>query len=153
MFKRFLYLSLMYRDQVGPTGDSFLTVVVVWIKQRVVTVKGINIKKTVQVKIIPNTFVEVLTVDMWVEILIIVPNMAVDLVMDALTEMIRGIRTSIGVDVLMDVNVNAFVGVMVVFEFVTSDTLEGFCCWAACDCRPMAAALDCASTLQAWIPS
>ena len=49
----------------------------------------------------------------------IVSGMAVDLLMDALTE-IFGVLTNIdiGVNVLVDVNVNVFAGVMTGFEFV-----------------------------------
>ena len=52
---------------------------------------------------------------MRVEVLIVVPNTAVDLLMDALTEIIRGVLTNIDVDVLVDVNV--FVDLMPAFEF------------------------------------
>ena len=44
--------------------------------------------------------------------------MAVDLLTDALTDIRLGLLTNnIGVDVLVDVNVNAFAGVMTAFEF------------------------------------
>ena len=54
---------------------------------------------------------------MRVDVLIAVPNMAVDLVMDALTEMIRGVLTKIGVAGLVAWNINAFAGVMAAFDF------------------------------------
>ena len=59
---------------------------------------------------------------------IIVSNMAVDLLMDALSSIIRGVLTKIAVDVLVDVNVKVFAGVMTAFEFVMSGTLEDFRC-------------------------
>ena len=60
--------------------------------------------------------------------LIIVSNMAVDLLIDALTDIIRGVLTNIGVGVLEDVNINMFAGVMATFEFVVSCPLEEFRC-------------------------
>ena len=72
--------------------------------------------------------------------------MAVDLLMDALTDIRIGFLTNnIGVDVLVDANANVSAGVM-------PGSVEYSCFWAAFDCRSMAA-LDCASVLQAWIPS
>ena len=76
---------------------------------------------------------------------IIVSNMAVDLLMDALRSMILGVRINIAVDVL-------FSGVITALEFAMPGPLAEFRCWAASDCRPMAA-LDCASVLQARMPS
>ena len=58
-------------------------------------------------------FVEVLTVGMRVDVLIIVSDVAVDLSMDA-SGVIRGGLTNIDIDVLADVNINAFVVVMAV---------------------------------------
>ena len=53
--------------------------------------------------------------------LIIVSDAAVDLLMDVLAGIILGVRTEIGVGVLvMDVNVNVFSGVMTAFEFTMS---------------------------------
>ena len=57
---------------------------------------------------------------MRVDVLIIVSAVAVDLLMDALTD--------IGVDVLVGVNVNVFAGAMAAFEFVMPLPLEEFCC-------------------------
>ena len=68
--------------------------------------------------------------------------MAVDILMEALA--------GIDVDVLLDVNENAFAGVTTA-KFNMPAPLEGLNCRAAFDCRPIAA-LDCASVLQAWIP-
>ena len=71
-----------------------------------------------------DTFVEVLTIGMRVDVLIIVSDATSDLCMDALTEIIRTVLTNIGVGVLVDVNLNAFAGVTTAFEFVASDPLE-----------------------------
>ena len=68
--------------------------------------------------------------------------MPVDILMEA--------SAGIDVDVLVDVNGNAFAGVIAV-TFNMPAPLEGLNCRAAFDCRPIAA-LDCASVLQAWIP-
>ena len=46
--------------------------------------------------------------------------MAVDLLMDALADTIRGIPTNIGVGVLEGVEINMFVGVMTAFELATT---------------------------------
>ena len=73
-----------------------------------------------------------------------VSDMAVDSLMDALTDIICGVLINIAVDVL-------FSGVIIAFEFARSGTVEDFRCWAAFDCRPMAG-LDCDDVLQAWIP-
>ena len=94
-----------------------------------------------------DTFAEVLTRDMRVDALSIDSDLAVELLMDAMT----GVLTNIGfVDVLFGVNVRVFAGVMAAFEFAMPDPSEEFrCCWAAFDCRPMFA-LDCANAfLQA----
>ena len=60
--------------------------------------------------------------------LIIVSDVAVDLLMDALTDVTRGVRTNTGVDVLVGVDVNVFAGVMTAFEFAMPGPLEGFRC-------------------------
>ena len=80
--------------------------------------------------------------------LIVASNVAVDLLMDASTDIRLGLlANNIGVDVLADVNVNVSAGVMTAFEFAMSGRpLKEF------DCRPMTA-LDCASVLQTCIPS
>ena len=54
-------------------------------------------------------------------------GVAADILMDALTDMILGVLPAIGVDVLMDVNVNAFAGA-ITMEFVMSAPLEVFNC-------------------------
>ena len=53
--------------------------------------------------------------------LITVSDVAVGLLMDALTDMIRGVPTNIGVGVLMGVNLNLFAVVIAVFKVVISD--------------------------------
>ena len=75
-----------------------------------------------------DTFVEVLTVDMRVEVLIIVSDVAVNLLMDAFTAMIRGVLNNIDVGMLVDVNVDVFADVMTAFEFIMSGPLEEFRC-------------------------
>ena len=77
-----------------------------------------------------DTFVEVLTVGMRVDVLIVTSNVAVDLLMDALTVIRLGLlANNIGVDVLVDVNVNVYAGVMTAFEFpMPGRPLEEFRC-------------------------
>ena len=60
--------------------------------------------------------------------LIIVSDMAVDLLMNVLAGKIIGVLTNIGVEVLVDANVNVFAGVMAVFAFATPDPFEEFRC-------------------------
>ena len=110
---------------------------------------------TVQVKIITiktgaiiDTFVEVLTFDTRVDVMIVVSNVTVDLLMNVLTVIISDIVTNIAVGVLVGVNVNVFVSVITAFAFARSDPFEEFRCSAAFDCRPMAA-LSSSSVLQA----
>ena len=56
-----------------------------------------------------------------------VSNVAVDLLIDSLIGIIRGVVTNnIDVDVLVDVNVNVLAGVMTAFEFAMPDPLEEF---------------------------
>ena len=69
-------------------------------------------------------FVKVLTLDMRIDVLSIVSGMAVDLLMDALTDIKRVVLSNINVDVLVDVNENLFAGVMTAFDFATSGPLE-----------------------------
>ena len=59
-----------------------------------------------------------------IDVLITVSDVAVDLLMDALTRMMLGALTNIGVDV----NVNVFAVVMTSFEFVLPAPSEEFCC-------------------------
>ena len=58
----------------------------------------------------------------------IVSDVAVGLLMGALTDMIRGVPTNIDVGVLMGVNINVFAVVIAVFKVVMSDPLEEFRC-------------------------
>ena len=60
--------------------------------------------------------------------LIIVSGVAVDLLMDALTDIIRGVPTNINVDASVNVNVNVFSGKMTAFEFAMPGVSEGFRC-------------------------
>ena len=71
---------------------------------------------------------------------------------DALTDVIIGVMHAIRAGILDDVNVDSFAAVMAVLEFSISTPLGDFCCWAAFDCRLMAA-LDCDRVLQACMPS
>ena len=65
---------------------------------------------------------------MRVEVLIIVSNVAVDLLMDAFTAIIRGVLNNIDVGILVDVNVDVFGDVMTAFEFIMTGPLEDFRC-------------------------
>ena len=62
--------------------------------------------------------------------LIVASNVAVDLLMDALTDIRLGLlANNIGVDVLVDVNANVSAGVMTAFEFaMPGRPLEEFRC-------------------------
>ena len=60
--------------------------------------------------------------------LIIVSGVAVDLLMDALTDIIRGLLTKIDVDALVNVNLNVFSGGVTTFKFAIPGVLERFCC-------------------------
>ena len=71
-----------------------------------------------------DTFVEVLTVDTRVDVIIVVSNVAVDLLMDVLTDAILGVLANIEIDVLVDGNANVFVDVMTIFEFAMPGPLE-----------------------------
>ena len=75
-----------------------------------------------------GTPVELSTIDMRVEVLIIVSDVAVDLLMDRLTDITRIRRTEVSVDVSAGVNMNAFEGVMTTFEFTVPDSSKEFCC-------------------------
>ena len=78
--------------------------------------------------VVIDTFVEVLTVGMRVDALVIVSNVTVDLLMDALTGIIRrGVRTD-DVGVLVDLNVNVLPHAMTAFEFAVPEPFEGFRC-------------------------
>ena len=71
-----------------------------------------------------DTFGEVLTIDMRVDVLTIMSDATVNLLMDALADIILRILTNSDVGVLVDVNINVFAGVMTAFEFVMPAPLE-----------------------------
>ena len=75
-----------------------------------------------------DTFVEATTADVRVGVMVIVSEVAVDLLVDGLT----GITFGVGVDVLV-----VFSGEMTAFEFAMSCPLNEFRCSVAFDCRPM----------------
>ena len=60
--------------------------------------------------------------------MIVLSNMAVDFLVDALTALLCGVLTNIDVGVFVDVNVNVLAGVMTTFEFAMPGPLEGFRC-------------------------
>ena len=60
--------------------------------------------------------------------LITVSGVAVDLLMDALTDIERGLLTKINVDALVNVNLKVFSGGVTTFEFAMPGALERFCC-------------------------
>ena len=73
--------------------------------------------------------VELLTLAMRVDMLIIISNVAVDLFMDVVTDIMRGVLTNIGVvGMLVDVNVNVFAGVITDLAFAMPGPLEDFIC-------------------------
>ena len=62
-----------------------------------------------------------------VEVPIVVSDMAVGLLMGALTGRKLGVRNSIGVDVLVDVNVYMLSGITTAFETANPGPLEECC--------------------------
>ena len=61
--------------------------------------------------------------------MVIVSTVAVDLCMDAVTDIIRGFLINIGVvGMLVDVNVNVFAGVKTDLAFAMPGPLEEFIC-------------------------
>ena len=75
-----------------------------------------------------DTLVEVSTVGMCLDVVIIASNVAVDLLADTLPIIIRGDLTNIAVDMLVEVNEKVFAGVMIAFEFIMPERLEEFGC-------------------------
>ena len=67
-----------------------------------------------------DTFVEATTADVRVGVMVIVSDVAIDLLVDGLT----GITFGVGVDVLVGLNIKVFSGEMTAFEFAMSDPLE-----------------------------
>ena len=99
-----------------------VTVVLVAAVVVVVTVAG---RALVCAGAVIDTFVEVvLTIGMRVGVLIIVSNVAADLLMGALDDITRDVLTNIDVDALVNVNGNLFAGVMTAFEFAVPGPLE-----------------------------
>ena len=78
--------------------------------------------------------------------------MAIDLLMDSLTGVIRGVPTNIDIDALVDLSANLFADVLTVLKFDMPGSLDEFRCCAAFDCRPMAV-LNRTSDLQDRMPS
>ena len=60
--------------------------------------------------------------------MVIVSNVAVDLLMDSLPPTIRDVLTNIDVGVLVNVNIDVFVGLTDAFEFAILGSLEYFRC-------------------------
>ena len=60
--------------------------------------------------------------------LVIVSDMAIDLLMYALTDTIRGVLTNVDIEVLVDVNVNVLADLITAFNFAMPGPLEVFCC-------------------------
>ena len=59
----------------------------------------------------------------------VMSDVAVDLLTDVLTDIIRlALANNIVVEILVDVNINVFGGVMTAFEFIMPGPLEAFCC-------------------------
>ena len=54
--------------------------------------------------------------------------MAIDLLMYALTDTIRGVLTNVDIEVLVDVNVNVLADLITAFNFAMPGPLEVFCC-------------------------
>ena len=75
-----------------------------------------------------DTLVEVLAVDMRVEVLIIVSDVAVDLLMDALAGIARAMLTDVGIGVLVGMNASVFADVTVAFEFEIPGPSKECCC-------------------------
>ena len=71
-----------------------------------------------------DTFVEATTADVRVGVMVIMSDVAIDLLVDGLT----GIMFGVGVDVLVGLNIKVFSGVMTAFVFDRPDPLEEFRC-------------------------
>ena len=92
----------------------------------VVVMKVIILLVVIAVRVVLfDTFVEVLAVGMSVGVLIIVSDVAVDLLMDALTLIISGVLPSNDVDV---VDGNVVAGVIIALGFAMPCPLEEFRC-------------------------
>ena len=60
--------------------------------------------------------------------MIVLSNMAVDFLVDALTALLCGVLTNIDVGVFVDVNTNVFAGVTAAAEFAVLGPLEELWC-------------------------
>ena len=65
---------------------------------------------------------------MRVDAVIVLSNMAVDFLVDALTAFMCGVLTNTDGGVFANVNVNVLAAVMTTFDFAMSGPLEGFRC-------------------------
>ena len=102
-----------------------IVVVVVVIVIVILVLATVVVRALAHAGVVADTFDEALTLDMRVGMLIVVSNVAVDFLIDASTDIILGVRTNIGVDVVA-VNVNAFVIMTTTFGFDISGLLEVF---------------------------
>ena len=103
-------------------------VAVITVTVEVVVVLAVVIRALLWAGEVIGTFVEMLTDDMLVDVLIIVFNGAVDFLMDKVTGIKLDARTDIEVRVLVGVNVNVFAGAMTDFEFAMPVPLKVFGC-------------------------
>ena len=113
-------------------GKVLVTIIVVGVLVglwELVAVTSVVVRALVCAGAVVGTFVEVLTVDMRVGVVIIVSNVTVDLLADIMI----GVLTNVGVDALLYVNANVFTVVYTALEFPVSTPLEGFGRCAAFD--------------------
>ena len=94
----------------------------------VVLVFGVARAPLLCARAVIDTFGEVLTTDMRVDVLTIMSDVTVNLLIDALADIILRVLTNSDVGVLVDVNIKVFAGVMATFEFALPRPLEGFRC-------------------------
>ena len=94
----------------------------------VVLVFGVARAPLLCARAVIGTFGEVLTIDMRVDVLTIMSDVTVNLLIDALADIILRVLTNSDVGVLVDVNINVFAGVMTAFEFAMPGPLEELCC-------------------------
>ena len=90
----------------------------------VVLVFGVARAPLLCARAVIDTFGEVLTIDMRVDVLTIMSDVTVNLLIDALADIILRVLTNSDVDMLVDVNANVFSGVMTAFEFAMPGPLE-----------------------------
>ena len=94
----------------------------------VVLVVAVVVRALVWAGAVIDTLVEVSTVDMYVGMRIVVSDVAVDLLMDALAGIARVVLTDIGFAVLVGVNGSVFADVTVAFEFDIPGPSKECCC-------------------------